>query len=216
MRGALLFTWVLMSALTASPQRSFYQKSLDSPKAPLVLKKKVAIIGSGIAGAGKSTLFKALRARLANCYYLDKDVIDRALLKEHPYFSEYYFDNVKFQSYDVILALAEESLSNGPDAVILDGYFGDKLSLFFMEKFLHAKDFETKVIYFYCSFKVNKERLIHRGEPRDQEKIENFDEHYQKMEAIHLREIERVPHLAINTEEDAEKNLAKILHYLAE
>lgn len=127
---------------------------------------------------------------------------------------EYYNKYVKNQSYEVMLALAKDNLCLTNHLIILDGFFGDKLSSPLISTFMKNRGFETKVIYFCCSLDVNKQRIMTRDDPRDHNKFANFEEYYQKTMAIHDKELASVPHILINTEDPLERNLDLILGYL--
>ena len=63
-----------------------------------------------------------------------------------------------------MFAIAEDNCKNGYHIVLLDGFLGDKISSPMVQKFLRSPYSEKKIIYFYCSQEVNKERILARGE----------------------------------------------------
>lgn len=184
-----------------------------------VIDKKILVISTGLAGVGKTTHLKALSAEIANSVYLDKDVINLALLQGQEYFSDHYNRYVRMQSYEVMLQLAKDNLKQNK-VVILDGYFGDKLSLPLFKDYLSSLDFTTKILYFHCSGDKQLERLQQRGDKRDKEKLEQgkFKPYRQKEINRHLAELIERQHITINTEntQDLKKNIETIQQYLLE
>src|SRR3989344_2616186 len=179
-----------------------------SHQTPFYIEKKVAVISSGLPGVGKSTLLKELSKRISNSIYLDKDTVAPALLtgqKDSSYFSDYYYKYVRNQTYEAMFAIAEDNCKNGYHVVLIDGFLGDKLSSHLVQNFLQSPYSEKRVVYFYCSQEVNKERIIVRGEIRDRQKLIDFSEYYRKTLAIHEKELEGFSYLSINTEDDQEK-----------
>ena len=182
-----------------------------------IIDKKILIISAGLAGVGKTTHLKALSKEIANSVYLDKDVICSALLQGQAYFSDYYNQYVKNQSYEVMLQLARENLEENK-VVILDGYFGDKLSSQRVKDLLSLPNVITKIVYFHCSGDTQFKRLQERGDYRDAEKIANgkFGSYRQEHIKKHLMELSNVPHLIIDTERDValKANVENVLRYL--
>lgn len=134
-----------------------------SVEAPIVIPRKIALISAGLPGVGKSTLLKALSQHISNSIFLDKDTINACLLQGNAYASDYYKCYVKNQSYDLLFALAKDNLAQGDRVIFLDGFFGDKLSSPLVSAFTHSENYETKIIFFYCSPEVNLQRIIKRG-----------------------------------------------------
>lgn len=180
----------------------------------IVIPKKIAVVSVGLPGVGKSTILKALNQKIANSVILDKDTISLSLLQGYSYASDYYNKYVKIQSYELLLTLAKDNLKSDR-VVFLDGFFGDKLRWPLVSSFFSSEDFELKVLFFYCSFHVNKNRIEERRDPRDEEKINNFNEYYANVFPAHQKELEKVAHLPINTEQPISNNIDEILRYLS-
>lgn len=182
---------------------------------PALVEKRIAVVSTGLPGVGKSTILKELNRQMLGSIYLDKDVINEILLQGNEYFSEYYKKFVKNQSYELMFALAEDNLKNSSMCtVILDGMFGDKLSSPIVKPFIDSPNFTVKVIYFYCSPELNRQRLLDRADARDNDKLNDFENYYRQTIAIHQRELSNVSYLSINTESDVNENIKLIIEYL--
>lgn len=204
----IVFCFMLISAISSLSYGN---------KAPLYIEKKIAVISSGLPGVGKSTLLKELSRRISNSVYLDKDIVAPALLlgqKDQSYSSDYYYKYVRNQTYEAMFAIAENNCETGYHIVLLDGFLGDKLSSPLVQNFLQSPYSEKKIVYFYCSEEINKQRMLSRGEVRDHGKLIDFPEYYRKTLAIHEKELEGFSYLSINTEENMEKNISLLLEYL--
>lgn len=179
-----------------------------------VISKKVILISTGLAGTGKTTLLKQLNQKIENSVYLDKDVINQSLLQGRPYFSDYYNQYVRDQSYQLLLDLARLNLENGNKVVILDGYFGNKLDKEPFISFLQDSLYEVKILYCECPFEINKNRLIARGDVRDKDKLSTYETYYPKEIEAHHKTLDALPHLTLHTELDSDENLEKLIDYL--
>ncbi|MCH9632249.1 MAG: hypothetical protein S4CHLAM6_05800 [Chlamydiae bacterium] len=201
----LIFTFILF----------FSSASLVAwPNEPVYIPKKVAIISIGMPGVGKTTIFKELSKRVSNYVYLNKDLVNDALLGDQKYFSDYYNTYVRFQGYDVILNLAYANLETSSKLVVLDAQFAGKLNNEGIKKFLDDPSFEKRIIYFHCSSQENKERLLARGESRNLDQLKNFEQHFSQTTKLYEEELKELNYLSINTEDDLEKNLELILDYI--
>ena len=184
---------------------------------PLYIDKKVVVISSGLPGVGKTTLLRELNKRIANSVYLDKDVIANPFivgLEETFYQSAHYHSYVKTQLYTAMLRLAEDNLREGSRVVLLDGYFGNKLSSSPFKEFLHSPGSSKKVIHFYCSQAVNEARLRSRGAVRDLAKFADHRRYFNIESDAHAEELKKHLHLQINTESDMEANIVRMLEYI--
>ncbi len=181
------------------------------------INKKILIISAGLAGTGKTAHLKYLSRKVSNSVYLGKDIISSILLQGKPYFSDYYNQYVKMQSYEVMLALARDNLERDT-LVILDGSFGDKLTSGLLKNYLNSQDFVTKVIYFHCSGNKQLDRLRSRGDGRDSDKLQEgkFIQYRQEHIKNHLVNLAKTSHLMVDTErdEDLEKNIEMICKFL--
>lgn len=145
------------------------------PDGAFYVPQRVLLLGSGLAGVGKSTALKHLHSRVANSVYVDKDTINKALLgPDNPYFGDYYSRHVRVQTYDVMFAVAADILAaDSPKLVLMDGQFGDKLDHDYIQApvdELSGRGVLVKVVYFQCGAAAQKQRLHQRGEPRDEDK----------------------------------------------
>ncbi len=190
---------------------------------PKIVDQKMLIIGGGLVGVGKTTHLRKLSERIANSIYIDKDTINLVLLnkvtadlprvKAEEYSSSNYRENVKSQTYNIMLKVAEDNLKCNK-VVILDGYFGNKLIDSFLNGYLSSPNFITKVIYFHCSGSVEFSRLCKRGYKRDEERLEKFSSFRYSDVRNHLTGFSKIPHLVVDTEKNLEENLEKIYQYL--
>lgn len=180
----------------------------------IFIPKKIAVISVGLPGVGKSTLLKVITQKISNSSILDKDTICQSLLRGHAYNSSYYKKYVKEQSYELLFSLAKDNLTT-QKIVFLDGFFGDKLRTPLVSSFLKIRDFEIKIIFFFCSMSVNRSRLIERGNPRDHEKLLEFEKYYTTVLQAHQEELKNFPYQSIDTEQDTSINVSKILQYLS-
>jgi hypothetical protein len=104
--------------------------------------RKLLVLSVGLAGVGKSSILRQVAKMLPGCSYLDKDVINQALLIGQPegYFSEYYDKHVRRQTYEVMFGVAEDALRGGLcEVALLDGQFGDKLGESYIQEHLMAE-----------------------------------------------------------------------------
>lgn len=185
--------------------------------------KKVLLISCGLAGTGKSTHLNLLKTRISNAVHIDKDTISDALMPEGVDLSSPAYKAIKDKVYDTMLKLADLNLAENR-LVILEGYFGNKLTSPLLKNYLNSPNFETKIIYFYCSAAKQKARLEARAalDPiaklRDKDKLDpgKFDAYRRDHINQHNRELAQVPHLVVDTENDAdlEHNIHKIVDYI--
>src|SRR3990167_1141574 len=176
---------------------------------------KLIIIATGLAATGKSTHLKALTKTMPNSVYMDKDDINAELGQKFDAASEYYRTVIAPQTYQIMIARAKESLSSN-DIVILDGYFGNKLTASTVNELFLMSGVNVAVIYFHSSAAKQQLRLATRNDPRDNDKIGDKYLPYRCSHlSDHVRELAQVPHLFINTEEDSslEQNIVSINDY---
>ncbi len=182
---------------------------------------RIIILGAGLAGVGKSThltrLAETLTGQGITCVYLDKDKINADLGQVYDPNSEYYKNYVKPRSYQLMIESAQRHITDGTQVVILDGYFGDKLTASPTKELLIATEFDTRVIYFHCTGETQRQRLTQRGLERDADKEgEKFKPYRRNHLQNHMRELAQIPPLFIDTEreEDLESNIASVVTYL--
>ena len=147
--------------------------------------KPVLVVGTGLAGVGKTTYFLQLHKDLPNSTYLDKDIINNIFLGEYGHDSDFYRKHVKFQSYQLLLALTRQNLK--PEhIVIVDGYFGGKLELLKIDEIDPTAS--LRLIYFKASADYIWKKLNARNSFRDKEKIqtkEDFLYYFEKDQEMH-------------------------------
>ena len=183
------------------------------------MKNNLIIFGCGLAGTGKTTHLKKLAEAISAvipCVYIDKDDINAELGQAFDANSEYYKKVVAPRTYQIIMERAQTHVAEGK-VVILDGYFGNKLSVSPIKEQLTSPDFETRVMYFHCTAKTQQARLTQRGLERDQDKEgEKFESYRLAHLQEHIRELAQVPYFIIDTENelDLEMNIRQILEYL--
>jgi predicted kinase len=187
---------------------------------PCEIKQKVLLIGSGLSGVGKTTILKQLNSKLLNSCYFSKNLLNDTLLQEKKelpdrYNRDYYKKYVAKQSYDIMLDLAIDNLKDSNRVVILDGYFGDKIGNPMFKKLFDLENVNVKIIYFQCSFEIEKSRLRKRDELRDREKLLVFDQYHQEHLKSHNDTLSNFECLIINTEEDMDENIDKIITYIS-
>ncbi len=187
---------------------------------PRIIHTPTLILGAGLSGTGKTAHLKKLAASISNSVYLDKDTTVGGMLGDKPYFTEFYWQNIHFQSYEVLWRLGQDNLkSESPKVVILDAYYGDKTA---MIKRALESGVRVLVAHFYCSKEKEHARILSRNdELRDHDKFspEAFEAFYQKGIQSQTETLAQVPAeniIHIDTENDASlnQNIQKILEVL--
>src|SRR3990167_4103702 len=180
------------------------------------MKSRILILGTGLAGVGKTTHLKALAQSIPGSLYLDKDEINLELGHGFDANSDYYKKVITPLTYRVIMARANSALAEGR-VVICDGYFGNKLTSPPVLEQFQSNNYLTKVIYFHCSGIKQQQRLQQRGLERDQDKEGTRFLPYRKQHLEdHVKKLSQVPYLVIDTENDLDltTNVQAILKYL--
>jgi predicted kinase len=184
--------------------------------------RQTVLLGCGLPAVGKSTVLRRLQRCSRGALYLDKDTINAALLgQQHQYFSAYYNEHVRSQTYAVMFALARDNLLNGADLIVMDGQFGDKLTSPAiqapLQELQQATGCSVRVVYFHCSLQSQLARMRARAEPRDEEKYQVFHELRARMLAVHEQELAGTPHLRVDTDAlDEQQCLEAIRHYIGQ
>src|SRR3990167_5147292 len=177
----------------------------------------ILILGTGLAGVGKTTHLKALAELIPDSLYLGKDDINLELGQGFDASSDYYKRTISSLTYRLMMERANSVLAEGK-VVICDGYFGDKLtSTPILEQFQNGKCL-VKVIYFHCSGNKQQWRLEKRGSERDRDKEGSRFAPYRKQHLEnHVRELSQIPYQVIDAENDSDlsTNVQTILKYLA-
>ena len=177
---------------------------------------KIIILAAGLAGVGKTTYFKALAQTIPNSVYIDKDDVNAELGQSYDANSVYYKTVIAPKTYHIMLQRAHAYLAQGK-TVLLDGYFGNKLTQSPIKELFTENEVMTSVVYFHCSAEKQQQRLLLRASPRDQDKEgEKFIPYRRKHLSEHVRDLARVPHLVIDTEKDTalEQNVEIINDYV--
>ncbi|NGX63954.1 MAG: hypothetical protein KR126chlam6_01377 [Candidatus Anoxychlamydiales bacterium] len=195
-------------------------KSFANQVLPCEIKQKVLLISAGLSGIGKTTILKKLNSKLLNSFYISKNLLNESLLQEKTelpdrYNMDYYKTYVAKQSYDIMIDLAIDNLKDINRVVILDGYFGDKIGKAMFKKLFHLEDVNVKIIFFQCSAETEMKRLAKRDEQRDREKLLNFDVYYNEHIKSHYDTLNNFEYLIVNTEEDIDENINKIIAYIS-
>lgn len=179
------------------------------------INKKVLILAAGLAGVGKSTLLKELHKQIANSVYIDKDVINEAMIGDNPRAGDYYNQHVRFQSYEVMFNIAKDNLKKN-NVVILDGMFGDKLTSDILAPILNSTEFEVKIVYCSCDVNEHHKRMLQRNNPRDNDKKDCFHEYHAKEVKKHGEHLHLFPKqvICIDTKNNLQENVQTILQHL--
>lgn len=180
------------------------------------MKTRGLILGTGLAGVGKTTHLKALAESIPGSLYLDKDELQLELGHGFDANSDYYKKVIAPLTYRVMMARANSALAEGR-VVICDGYFGDKLTSSPVLEQFQSNNSLTKVIYFHCSGIKQQQRLQQRGLERDQDKEGTRFVPYRKQHLEdQVKELSQVSYLVVDTENDSDltTNVQAILKYL--
>ncbi|MBI2020944.1 AAA family ATPase [Candidatus Giovannonibacteria bacterium] len=175
------------------------------------------ILGAGISGSGKSTLLNPLAKALTNSVFIEKDLINYALLwtpkkvqgvghsqyligdlvpRDDPS-NTYYGDHVRYQSYHLMLMMAKQLLPMGKHP-ILEGNYIKEVRFGYIEKVLAPQltdfawwregSFKLKIILAHADPEIIRKRVIERAAEHDKVKLSS-DEEWKK----HLEEQPPVP-----------------------
>ncbi|KLU05618.1 Phosphate butyryltransferase [Rhodopirellula islandica] len=157
-------------------------------------------IVTGAAGVGKSTFGKALATKLAACL-LDSDTVTepvvRAGLKaagmdhtdrDSPEYKRLFRDAV----YECLFDTAAENLSHV--SVVIVGPFTRELrNVDWPEQLRDRLDVAPTIWYLTCDDEVRRQRIQLRGNPRDQAKLVDWNQHVRDAPpAVPAFEVKRV------------------------
>jgi predicted kinase len=153
------------------------------------------IVFAGHAGTGKTTLAKrAMPILMDKCrhpfIFLDKDTAYGAFSSHllsvltgngQDRDSPFYLKHFRDMEYSGLIDIARENLELGVDVILVGPFSREIQSLhLFAPAFLRLpKETDIKVIWVDLDVQVAKARIIKRNDPRDQWKIEHWQE-YQK------------------------------------
>ncbi len=187
---------------------------------PKTIHTPTLILGAGLSGTGKTEHLKKLAAEISNSVYLDKDTTVGGMLGDKPYFTDFYWQNIHWQSYEVLWRLGMANLrNNAKKVVILDAYYGDKTEII---KQALASGVRVLVVHFHCSKEKEHARILFRNDVlRDHDKFakDDFEAFYQKGIKSQTETLAQVPPeniIHIDTEQDGSlnQNIQQILKTL--
>lgn len=158
------------------------------------------IIIRGLPGTGKSTLSRKLAERLG-AVHISSDSIRLKLIEKRT-----YSEREKMMVYDKMIETAVGFLQN--KSVILDATFYKRELLEKARK--AAEEVKKSCILIECV--LSEEKVKERIAQRDKDESEANFEVYKKVKSV-FEEIAE-DHLIINTEEELEAQIAKVLDYL--
>jgi predicted kinase len=141
-------------------------------------------IVTGAAGVGKSTWGRSFAAKVPAAF-LDSDTVSEAVVRagmkaagldptdrDGPEYKAIFRDAV----YECLFATAEENLAH--TSVVMVGPFTRELQTPDWPKQLTTRFGVTPQIWFLnCRDETRRSRITARGNPRDQLKLENWDQH---------------------------------------
>ncbi len=143
-----------------------------------------AYIVCGSPGAGKTTYAKSL-ARKYQAILLDIDTVTEKMVKagmkaadhdsddrDSSFFKEHFRDPI----YSTLFTIAHENLP-WTDVVIVGPFTRELRNRFWIEKLQTTLEAETEIHYIYCQPEVRRGRLIQRGNPRDNAKLADWENH---------------------------------------
>lgn len=200
------------------------------------LKNPTLILGVGNSACGKTTHLLELTKILKDSFWIDKDTIEDTFLLKMDNSTEdiekynqvlgrysrkenYHLTNVELQAYLLMLLEAKNNLLLGKHPII-DGNYVRELQKNYIEKIikplLSGINYKLKILYFHCPEGIMKERIIKRANPRDEKKIKDDSEWktFLEKEPIIVREIESYDHLKIDSTNNLQENISKIIDYL--
>jgi len=141
-------------------------------------------IVTGAAGVGKTTWGRSLAAKMAAAF-LDSDTLSEAVVRagmEAAGLDPTDRDSSEYKTifrdavYECLFATAEENL--GQTHVVMVGPFTRELQDAAWPQWLEARfGVEPSVWFLTCSDETRRSRITDRANPRDQLKLENWDQH---------------------------------------
>jgi len=175
----------------------------------IVLSQRSLILVMGIAGAGKSTLARALCRRI-HLTYLSTDPITDPFFPDTRESPEYH--EMRPRIYEAMYRLAEENLSIG-NSVLLDAPHLSQMKnpegIEQIQGLAQKGHAHLSIIRCWCRDEELHRRITARGEQRDLPKLNNWSS-FLMDQSICIP----VDHIEIDMEESLENNLLKVIDYL--
>ena len=160
-----------------------------------------AYIVCGSPGAGKSTYGKKLAERLGAAF-LDIDVSTERLVKlalvlaghdpadrDSPFFKEHFREPIYEQLFDI----ACDNLGH-TDVVIAGPFTREIKDPQWCERLTVRLGSPVEVHYVSCAPEIRRERLVKRGNPRDEAKLRHWDEYVRYYDEA----LPRCPHVLVD------------------
>jgi len=165
------------------------------------------IIFRGLPGTGKTFLIKNLVQRIDNIVIISRDVVRLKVFKNPSYSKE-----EKEQLLSVMLFMAEENIL-AKKTVIIDGMtFATRDSIKPFRNLADKHNINFKIIECFCSEETSLSRIEkdiiennHPAADRDDELYYHVKEYFEVLDEYCLK---------INTEDNFEENLEKIIFFL--
>ncbi len=201
------------------------------------LNNPTLILWGGVAASGKSTFLEKIISKVNDTLVIDKDLIADSFLTQHaeseiegvdlyklswqkiPRPGDYYSEHVRFQHYYCMLELAKDNLRFGKNPIV-SGNFSNLIPMRYLEEvidpFFEEVQHKRKIVYCHAPEQIIRKRMEKRAEPRDLQFYETDEawEAYVKGRPIVPEELEKYDHIKINTSEDDNLNIEKLLNYL--
>ncbi len=198
------------------------------------------ILGAGIAASGKTTFLRELVKYVYDAFLIDKDTVKEAFLLKpavssvsgiEPILnyqlsgsaisdgSAYYHENVKLQSYRVLLELAKDNLAVGKHPILDAPYVKELRNSYLSEiiaPFFEGTDFKIKVVFCYAPKEIIKQRMKERNLERDRAKLVSEDSWRKFLEEqpILPPELGVIDHIKIDTTLPMDGQITRVMRYL--
>lgn len=169
--------------------------------------KQSVIIFRGLPGTGKTFLIRKLIQRVDNLVIISRDEIRLKVFKNPT-----YTQDEKKQLLSIMLFMVEENLL-AKKSVVIDGMtFATKESIEPFSKIAQKHNISIKIIECFCSEETSLKRIeqdiienSHPAADRDEDLYYHVKEYFETLDEFILK---------INTEDDLEKNIDKILFFI--
>ena len=201
-----------LSAMRFAPSDAHERTSKKTLRKPLPTRPLLVLV-MGVAGSGKTTLAQEILRHLS-AVYLDNNQIADAFFPDTRNGTAYA--KLRPRIYSALYTVTEENLRLG-NWVLLDAPHVKEMQCPEWRSFIKRMVVRTKakmiVIRCFCSERVLSARIRARGEPRDNWKLDHWQE-FLKKEPIEVP----IPfrHLNIDTAKPLTKNTQAALRYILE